>query len=130
MFPPSTPWVSNSSTTAVTGNVTANTTSNIITGSGTNFLTLTPGQIIQIGGFRQSIVSIANSTQLTVGTVWSGNFTSNTMYTVTPSGLSYYTSSNALYTTFKRFQIKISLQSNDSSKVPMINDLTALALQL
>ena len=131
VFPPSTPWTSNSGApTQIAGTVTANTTSNIIVGSGTNFLTLTPGQIIQIGGYEQSIVSIANSTSLTVGTVWAGNYTGNNIYTVAPSGLSYFTANNILYSTFKRFQIKVNLQSNDSSKVPMISDLTALAMQL
>jgi len=35
-----------------------------------------------------------------------------------------------LYTTYKRFQIKIILQSNDSSTVPLVDDLRVLALQM
>ena len=128
--PPTTAWVSNSSSNSIAGTVTANTTSNIITGSGTNFLLLSPGQIIDIGGFSQSIVSISNSTQLSVGTVWAANFTGANATIVTPSGLTYLNSNNNVYTTFRQFQIKVNLESNDSSKVPMLNDLTALALQL
>ena len=52
------------------------------------------------------------------------------VYLVAPNGLSYLNKSNSLYTSFKRFQIKIILQSNDSSKVPVIKNLRALALQL
>ena len=89
-----------------------------------------PGQIIDIGGFSQSIVSISNSTQLSVGTVWAANFTGANATIVTPSGLTYLNSNNNVYTTFRQFQIKVNLESNDSSKVPMLNDLTALALQL
>ena len=42
----------------------------------------------------------------------------------------YLNSNSTLYTTFKQFQLKVIIQSNDSSKVPLLNDLTALALQL
>lgn len=110
--------------------VTANTTSNIITGSNSNFTALLPGQILGIGGYYQAIVSIANSTQLTVGTPWVSNFTAANGYIVAKNGLTYLNSNNNLFTTFKQFQIKMVLQSNDSSKIPLVNDITAMALQL
>lgn len=110
--------------------VTANTTSNIITGSNTNFTSLLPGQILNVGGYNQAIVSIANSTQLTVGTPWPANYTAANGYIVSKNGLTYLNSNNNLYTSFKQFQIKVILQSNNSSQVPILNDLTALALQL
>ena len=110
--------------------VTANTTSNIITGSNTNFTILLPGQILNIGGYNQAIVSVSNSTQLTVGTPWATNYTAANGYIVAKNGLTYLNNNNSLYTTFKQFQIKVILQSNNSSQVPMLNDLTALALQL
>ena len=121
-------WVN--STGYAVATVTANTTSNIIVGSNTNFTILLPGQILNIGNYNQAIVSIANSTQLTVGAPWSEAFTGANGYIVSPNGLSYLNSNNTIYTTFKRFQLKVILQSNDTSKVPIINDMTALALQL
>lgn len=97
----------------------------------TNFLgELTPGAEIKINGDIQAIVSISNGTSLSVGTPWTSAVTANSVYLVAPNGLSYLNKDNALYTSFKRFQIKIVLQSNDSSKVPMIKNLRSLALQL
>ena len=142
--PPTTAWASANLTTqlaaanglfiysngATVATVTANTTSNIITGSNTNFTVLLPGQIMSIGGFNQAIVSISNSTQLTVGTPWAANYTAANGYIVSKNGLTYLNSNNNLFTTFKQFQIKVILQSNNSSRVPMLNDMTALALQI
>jgi len=141
--PPTTAWLSSNTITQLANSsgsfanslgavatVTANTTSNIITGANTNFTSLLPGQILNIGGYNQAIVSIANATQLTVGTPWAANFTGANGYIIGKNGLTYLNNNNNLYTTFKRFQIKVILQSNDSSKVPILQDLTALALQL
>lgn len=141
--PPTTAWLSSNLITQLANSsgafansggavatVTANTTSNIITGANTNFTSLLPGQILSIGGYSQAIVYIANSTQLTVGTPWAANFTGANGYIVSKNGLTYLNSNNNLYTTYKQFQIKVVLQSNDSSKIPLINDLTSLALQL
>jgi hypothetical protein len=128
--PPTTAWVSATTNTQISGTVSANTTTNIVTGSSTSFTTLSPGQIIQIGGYEQTIVSITNSTSLAVGTVWPATFTGANAYIITSNGLTYLNSNNNLYTTFRQFQIKVNLESNDSSKVPILNDLTALALQL
>ena len=143
--PPTTAWASanlvtqlaapngvfqNTSTGSAIATVTANTTSNIVTGSNTNFTILIPGQIINIGGYSQAIVSVANSTQLSVGTPWATNYTAANGYIVAKNGLTYLNSNNNLYTTFKQFQIKVILQSNNSSQIPVMNDLTALALQL
>ena len=143
--PPTTAWASanlvtqlaapngmfqNTITGAAISTVTANTISNIITGSNTNFTILLPGQIMSIGGYSQAIVSISNSTQLTVGTPWAANYTAANGYIVSKNGLTYLNSNNSLYTTFKQFQIKVILQANNSSQVPILNDLTALALQL
>jgi hypothetical protein len=97
----------------------------------TNFTgELTPGAEIKINGDIQAVVSISNGTSLSVGTPWTSTVTANSVYLVSPNGLSYLNKSNSLYTSFKQFQIKIILQSNDSSKVPLIKNLRALALQL
>lgn len=128
--PPTTAWLAATSSTQLVGNVTANTTTNIITGNGTNFLTLIPGQTIFTGGDSQSIVSVTNSTSLTVQTPWSTTVTGANAFLVSTGGISYLNSSNSIYTTFNRFQIKIILQSNDTSKVPTVDDIRALAMQL
>lgn len=128
--PPTTAWNSTTFSTLQTGNIAANTTTNIITGTGTNFLSLLPGQTISFAQDSDIIVSITNSTSLAVRTPWSSTVSGANMYLVSTGGVSYLNSKNSLYTTFNRFQIKVILQSNDSSKVPLINDLRALAMQL
>lgn len=129
--PPSTAWLSESVYTQLSGTVTANTTTNIITGSGTNFISeLKVGSIIEIADDLQVITGITNTTSLSVGTPWSSNVTGVNAYSVTPSGVTYLNDNLNLYTSYKQFQIKIILQSDDSSKVPIIDDLRVLALQL
>jgi hypothetical protein len=141
--PPTTAWASANTITQLANSsgafanslgavatVSTSTTNNTIIGSNTNFTALLPGQIINIAGYSQAIVSIANSTQLTVGAPWPVTVTGANGYIIGQNGLTYLNSNNSLFTTFKQFQIKTILQSNDSSKVPLMNDLTALALQL
>jgi hypothetical protein len=141
--PPTTAWASANTITQLANSsgafanslgavatVSTSTTNNTIIGSNTNFTALLPGQVINIANYSQAIVSIANSTQLTVGAPWPVTVTGANGYIIAQNGLTYLNSNNSLFTTFKQFQIKTILQSNDSSKVPLMNDLTALALQL
>lgn len=131
VVPPTTAWMSQTANTKLTGTVSAYTTNNTIIGSGTNFTgELLPGNIISVGGNPQAIVSIANSTQLTVGTPALVNSSGANAYLISKQGITYINSTGALFTTFKQFQIKVILQSSDSSKVPILDDLRALALQL
>lgn len=111
--------------------VATSTTNTEIIGTGTNFIgDLVPGSVISIAGDRQKVVLISNATSLRVGTPWSSEVTGANAYSIIPAGVTYYNSRNNLYSTFNQFQIKIVLMSNDSSKVPIIDDLRALALQL
>ena len=111
--------------------VSTSTTNNTITGSSNaNFTALIPGQIINVGGYSQAIVSITNSTSLSVGKPWPVALSGANGYIISQNGLTYLNANNTLYTTFKQFQLKVVVQSNDSSKVPILNDLSALALQL
>ena len=129
--PPTTAWVSTNTAVQLTGTVTTYTTNNAIVGSSTNFTgELTPGSIISVAGDNQKVVSITNSTSLSVGKPWSAAVAGANAYNISPAGVSYLNNNISLFTTFKRFQIKIILQSDDSSKVPIIDDLRVLALQL
>jgi len=129
--PPSTPWLSESALAQISGTVTANSGTNIVTGSGTNFTDeLKVGSILSIADDSQVITGITNSISLSVGVPWSSNVTGANAYSVSPAGVTYLNENLNLYTTFKQFQIKIILQSDDSSKVPIIDDLRVLALQL
>jgi hypothetical protein len=129
--PPTTPWLSDSSSTLLSGNVAVYTNTNIITGTGTKFTTeLRAGSTISVANDQQVVVSIANDTILSVGTVWSSNASGANAYAITPAGVTYLNSSNNQYTTFKRFQIKVVLQSDSSATVPRMDDIRALALQL
>lgn len=129
--PPTTAWLSTNSISQITGNVSTYTTNNSIVGSGTNFTTeLLPGNIISVANDSQVIVSISNSTHLTVGKPWSSNNSAANAYIITTPGVTYLNDDLNLYTSFKQFQLKIILKSNDSSKVPIVDDLRVLALQM
>ena len=131
--PPTTAILANDSVTQLTGNVAAYTTNNTIVGTGTLFTTeLSVGAVLKIGeaGDRQAVVSIANNTQLTVGTPWSANVSGANAFHVTTAGVTYLNAANNLFTGYKRFQIKIVLQSGSTSLVPILDDVRALALQL
>jgi len=129
--PVTTAWSSINTVTQLSGTVTTSTTNNVITGSSTNFTgELLSSSIISINGDKQKVVAIANATSLTVGTPWSSAVSGANAYNVTPAGLTYLNKPNSLYNTFKQFQVKIVLQSNDTSKVPILDDLRCLALQL
>ena len=129
--PPTTPWLSDGSELLLTGTVTVSSSSATITGnSDTNFTgQLSVGSVIKINGDEQVVTGISGAHTLTVGKNWSSSGT-YPIYLVNPMGVSYLNSTGALYTSFKKFQIKVVLQTNDSSQVPMIKDLRALALQL
>jgi hypothetical protein len=129
--PPTAAILSNNSSTLLTGNVSTYTTNNSIVGSGTLFLAqLSVGSIIEVDSDKQVVISITNNTLLSVGEPWSSNNSGANAYAVTTAGVTYLNSANNLYTNFLRFQTKIIIQSNDSSKVPIIDDMRALALQL
>lgn len=129
--PPTTAWVGKDDRTQLTGTVSTYTTNNAIIGSGTSFTTsLSVGSIISVGQDQQVVVSIANNTLLNVGTPWSSNNSSANGYVVSKPGLSYYNNATNFFTSYKQFQIKIVLKSNDTSKVPIIDDLRALAMQM
>jgi hypothetical protein len=97
----------------------------------TNFtLEIAAGSTISINGDSQRVVSVTNAVSLTVEKPWTNASTLANAYNISASGVTYLNKSYNLYSKFKQFQIKIILQSNDSSKIPMINDIRALALQL
>lgn len=89
-----------------------------------------PGSIIDVNGDKQTVVSVANDTYLTVGAPWTLTNTNQPAYLVSSAGLTYENSAGAIYSKYKKFQIKIVLQSNDTSKVPVLDNLRALSLQL
>lgn len=129
--PPTTAYKSTNNSITLTGTVNTSITNTSITGVGTNFTgELVPGSVISVAGDKQQVISISNATALTVGTPWSSAVTGATAYSIIPAGVTYYNSSNNLFSTFNQFQIKVVLMTNDSSKVPIIDDLRALALQL
>lgn len=131
IFPPTTAVMSRQDVTQLSGTVTVSTTNNSIIGSATTFTTdFRPGNIIQVANDSQVIVSISNNTYLTVGTPWSSDVSGANVYFETPLGVTYSSLDGKVYTTFKQFQVKIILKSNDSSKVPIIDDLRVLALQM
>ena len=99
--------------------------------SSTNFLAeILPGSIIQVGSDSQRVVSISNTNSLTTQTPWSTTTSNASISLVSPNGVTYLNSTFTQYSTFKRFQIKIILQADNSALIPIIDDVRALALQL
>lgn len=129
--PPTTAYLSQNTYVQLTGTVTTSTTNNSIIGSGTSFTGyFKPGSIIYTANDAQQVVSVANDTYLTVGTPWTTAASGSNVSIEQSAGVTYYNSSNSQFTTFKKFQIKIILQSNDSTKVPLIDNLRVMALQM
>lgn len=129
--PPTTAWLSDQTKDQLTGTVSVNTTNNSIFGIGTEFTQeLKVGNIINAANDSQVIVSISNSSHLSVGTPWSSTESGINAYSIAPLGITYLNNNLNLYSTFNQFQIKIILQANDSSKVPILDDLRVLAMQL
>jgi len=136
-------YIATSNSTAVTLNIQQNNTSpTTLTGATTNpgqthslnttYFTsqFNVGSIIGIAGDRQTITAIQNNVSLSVGEPWSSTGSQVNAYLVASGGASYVSNTGAAYTNFKQFAIKIILQSKDSSKIPIIDSLQALALQL
>jgi hypothetical protein len=115
----------------LTGNVAVYTTNASVVGTNTSFINeLLPNDVININGDVQKVVSVTNSTFMTVETAWSANSSNQKAYKLTNDGITYLNSNNNLFSSFKQFQVKVILQSSDTSKVPLIDDLRASALQL
>lgn len=131
VVPPTVAYKSVNSHVQIAGTVATSITNNAIIGTGTNFVSqFIPGNIIDCANDAQVIISVTNSTYLTVAAPWTSAVSGANAFIVTPTGITYLNSNSALYNTFKQFQIKFVLQSNDSSKVPFVDDLRCLALQL
>ena len=129
--PSTTPWLSATSSTPLTGTVSCSTTNNAIIGSGTSFTTqLSLGSVIGINGDKQTVTSIANNTYLNVGAPWSSNASGVGANNVTLGGISYLNNSNMLYTGYIQFQIKVILQSDNPNNPPILHNIRAIAAQL
>ena len=97
----------------------------------TNFVQeVIPGDIINIAGDKQQVISVINSHALSVPSPWFKSFNYYDVYTYVPEGVVYLNNETNRYSSFKKFQIKVVLQADDSSKVPILHDLRAIALQL
>jgi len=137
--PPTTAWLSQNTVVKMSGNVAVNNATNMITGTGTNFKTeFQAGDIVSIGGNStitiprdsQIVTSVINATAMTVGAPWSFSVSSANVYLSSSDGLTYLNNDGARFTSFKQFQFKIILQSDDSARVPLLDDLRVLCLQL
>ena len=100
----------------------------------TNFTRdITSGMIVKINGDEQTVTAVTNATSLIAGNQWTMDnaFSSRVpIYTTGLDGITYLNNTGARFTNFKQFQVKVILQSNDSSKVPLLDDLRVLAMQL
>lgn len=132
---------SNSSTSynSTSGTVSVANNSNILTGTGTAFTTeYSAGDLIKIASNTviayRTVENITNATSMTVDTGLPFTNTAALSYVFENAGnggvIEYKDSAGSRYTGFKEFSIKIVLRSNSAEKVPKLNNLRAIALQL
>lgn len=123
----------------LTGTISISNNSNIITGTGTAFNTeLTVGDRIRVvaGTYFaiKTVTNIANSTSLTVDTGLETTNTASLYYVFTTVGndgiVEYRNTANSRFIGYKEFAIKIGLLSSNPVRVPRLNDVRAIALQI
>jgi len=113
-----------------TGTVTVSNNSGLVTGSGTAFNTeLVVSNYISVNGEQKYIVSIANSTSMTVDSPFTTSYSGLNYSQVLPNGLTYTDGNGVTYVKYKTFQIKMTLHSDNPVFTPKIHDLRAIALQ-
>jgi hypothetical protein len=130
--PPTTAYLAQDGNTAISGFVTVSNASNLVTGSGTAFDTeLKAGDVLTVAGAdSRVVVTVGNSTTLTVDLPYQATVSAANAAIVTSAGMTYQDSNGQKYVTFKTFQLKIVLLSSDTARVPRIDDVRVLALQL
>jgi len=125
--------------TSLTGTITIANNSNIITGAGTAFDTeLSAGQRINVvsGSYEaiRTVTNIANSTQITVdnGLIASNSAALHYVFsTVGNDGIvEYENTAGSRFIGYKEVALKIVLLSSNAVKVPKVDDIRALCLQV
>lgn len=123
----------------LSGTINISNNSNIITGTGTAFNTeISVGDRIRVVSNDyfaiRTVVNIANSTQLTVDNGLQASNTASLYYVFNDGGndgiVEYRNTSNSRFIGYKEFAIKIVLLSSNPVKVPRLNDVRAIALQI
>lgn len=125
--------------TALTGTISIANNSNIITGTGTAFNTeASVGDRIKVISNTyeaiRTVVNITNSTSMSVNQGLQEANTAALSYVFPDDGnggiVEYTSASGSRYIGFKEFAIKIVLLSSNPVKVPKLNDVRAIALQI
>lgn len=123
----------------LTGTISIANNSNIITGTGTSFNTeLSAGDRIRVvaGDYFaiRTIQSITNSTSLTVDNGLQASNSASLYYVFNDGGndgiVEYKNTTGSRFVGYKEFAVKIVLLSSNPVKVPKLNDVRAIALQI
>jgi hypothetical protein len=130
--PPTTAYIQAESNTVLSGTFAVSNATNVVTGTGTNFINeVKTGDILWVtGADTKRVVAVTNATSLIVENAFAATVSGAAGSIVTNAGLTYADKNSANYTTFKTFQLKIVLLSDNSARVPHIDDVRCLALQL
>ena len=134
-FPLTTAFYSNSGLFSQPGTISVSTTSTTVTGTATNFINgvLKVGNYINIPTTAvdsdvKRIVSIANSTSLTIDSPVTVSNSTATFSIVTYPGVNYRNNDGSVYAKYKTFQIKVLFHADDPSVSPAIKDIRAIAV--
>ena len=115
---------------AKTGTLSVSNSSATVTGTSTLFNTeLAVSNYISVNGEQKYIVSIANSTSLTVDSPFAYTNSGISYSQVLPSGMTYTDAGGTTYVKYTAFQIKVVMQADTGVLYPKLKDLRAIALQ-
>jgi hypothetical protein len=113
-----------------TGNLSVSNSSATVTGTGTLFTSeLAVTNYINVNGEQKYIVSIANTTSLTVDSPFLYTNSNISYSQVLPSGVTYTDSNGTTYVQYNQFQIKAVWYADTGVLYPKLKDLRAIALQ-
>ena len=113
-----------------TGTINVFTSNATVMGVGTAFNTeLAVSNYINVNGEQKYVVSIANSTSMTVDSPFLVANNGVNYSLVLPNGLTYTDGGGVTYVKYKTFQIKMTMHSDNPVFTPKVHDLRAIALQ-
>jgi hypothetical protein len=134
-YPLTVGWYSNTGLIPQTGTLSTSNNSTTVNGTTTNFVNnvLKVGQYIAVPVTSltfdyKRIISIANSTQLTVDSPFTVTNAAATFSYVSTPGLNYRNNDGSIYSKFKSFQIKVTFHADEPAVSPFIKDIRAIAV--
>lgn len=135
-YPLTVAWYSNTGLIPQTGTlVTSNSSTTVVANTATNFL----NNVVKVGQYiavpinsltydYKRVISIANSTVLTVDSPFTVSNTFANFSYVSSTGMNYRNTDGSVYSKFKSFQIKVTFHADEPARSPYIKDIRSIAV--